>query len=152
MNPRPRKPSSFVDRHGLWTGAQVKAAADVEKIIKKEKLEVVRFSFADQHGVLRGKTLLASEAPSAMRAGVTMTTTLLAKDTAHRTVYPVFTPGGGFAMFRRLKIRLGHLRWPAIRRAVRTGKPMTVTLRLTDDAGGPLCATPPASHIRWDVG
>ena len=98
MNPRPRKPSSFVDRHGLWTGAQVKAAADVEKIIKKEKLEVVRFSFADQHGVLRGKTLLASEAPSAMRAGVTMTTTLLAKDTAHRTVYPVFTPGGGFAM------------------------------------------------------
>ena len=37
-------------------------------------------------------------APSAMRAGVTMTTTLLAKDTAHRTVYPVFTPGGGFAM------------------------------------------------------
>ena len=33
-----------------------------------------------------------------MHAGVTMTTTLLAKDTAHRTVYPVFTPGGGFAM------------------------------------------------------
>jgi glutamine synthetase len=33
-----------------------------------------------------------------MRSGVTMTTTLLAKDTAHRTVYPVFTPGGGFAM------------------------------------------------------
>ena len=47
---------------------------------------------------LRGKTLLASEAAAAMRAGVTMTTTLLAKDTAHRTVYPVFTPGGGFAM------------------------------------------------------
>ena len=98
MNPRPRKFSSFVDRHGLWTGAQGKAAEVVEKIIKKEKLEVVRFSFADQHGVLRGKTLLASEAASAMRAGVTMTTTLLAKDTAHRTIYPVFTPGGGFAM------------------------------------------------------
>ena len=98
MNPRPRKSSSFVDRHGLWTGAQAKAAEEVERIIKKEKLEVVRFSFADQHGVLRGKTLLASEAASAMRAGVTMTTTLLAKDTAHRTVYPVFTPGGGFAM------------------------------------------------------
>ena len=98
MNPRPRKSSSFVDRHGLWTGAHTNAAEDVEKIIKKEKLEVVRFSFADQHGVLRGKALLASEAASAMRAGVTMTTTLLAKDTAHRTVYPVFTPGGGFAM------------------------------------------------------
>ena len=33
-----------------------------------------------------------------MRNGVSMTTTLLAKDTSHRTVFPVFTPGGGFAM------------------------------------------------------
>ncbi len=98
MPPRSRKSASFVERHGLWSDAQTKAAAQVERIIKKEKLEVVRFSFADQHGVLRGKALLASEAAGAMRSGVTMTTTLLAKDTAHRTVYPVFTPGGGFAM------------------------------------------------------
>src|SRR5262245_63846864 len=98
MPPRPRKPATFVDRHSLWSETQAKAAAQVERIIKKEKLEVVRFSFTDQHGVLRGKTLLASEAASAMRAGVTMTTTLLAKHTAHRTVYPVFTPAGGFAM------------------------------------------------------
>ena len=33
-----------------------------------------------------------------MKSGVTMTTTLLAKDTAHKTAYPVFTPGGGFDM------------------------------------------------------
>ena len=98
MHPRSRKPVTFVERHSLWSDAQAKAATQVERIIKKEKLEVVRFSFADQHGVLRGKTLLASEAANAMRSGVTMTTTLLAKDTAHRTVYPVFTPGGGFAM------------------------------------------------------
>jgi glutamine synthetase len=98
MPPRSRKPVTFVERHGLWTDAHAKAATQVERIIKKDKLEVVRFSFADQHGVLRGKTLLAAEAAGAMRSGVTMTTTLLAKDTAHRTVYPVFTPGGGFAM------------------------------------------------------
>src|SRR4029078_1813056 len=98
MPPRSRKPVTFVERHSLWSDAQAKAATQVERIIKKEKLEVVRFSFADQHGVLRGKTLLASEAANAMRSGVTMTTTLLAKDTAHRTVFPVFTPGGGFAM------------------------------------------------------
>jgi len=98
MPPRSRKPASFVEHHGLWSDAQAKSAAQVERIIEREQLEVVRFSFADQHGVLRGKTLLASEAANAMRAGVTMTTTLLAKDTAHRTVYPVFTPGGGFAM------------------------------------------------------
>jgi len=98
MPPRSRKLASFVERHSLWSDAQAQAVAQVERAIKKEKLEVVRFSFADQHGVLRGKTLLASEAASAMQAGVTMTTTLLAKDTSHHTVYPVFMRGGGFAM------------------------------------------------------
>jgi len=70
----------------------------VERVIKSNKLELVRFSFADQHGVLRGKTVLAADVPAMMRGGVTMTTTLLAKDTAHKTAYPMFTAGGGFAM------------------------------------------------------
>ena len=55
----------------------------------------VRFSFADQHGVLRGKTLTASAAEAAMERGVTVTSTLLLKDTSHKTVFPAFTPGGG---------------------------------------------------------
>jgi glutamine synthetase len=89
---------SFVERHGLWTDAQTRAAKAVVQAIKRYKLELVRFSFADQHGVLRGKTVLAEDAPGLMQAGVTMTTTLLAKDTAHKTAFPVFTPGGGFGM------------------------------------------------------
>ena len=98
MPPRKRTAPSFVERHGLWSAGDERAAAAVERAIKRHKLEVVRFSFADQHGVLRGKTLLAAEAASAMRGGVTMTTTLLAKDTAHKSVFPVFTAGGGFDM------------------------------------------------------
>ena len=90
--------ASFVDRHELWTAEQRRAAAVVEREIKRRKLEVVRFSFADQHGVLRGKTLVASEASRAMRAGITMTSTLLAKDTSHRTVFPVFSAGGGMGL------------------------------------------------------
>ena len=86
---------SFVDRYGLWSEAQVRAAAAVDKAIVDKNLELVRFSFPDQHGVLRGKTLLAGEAPHALRNGVTMTSTLLAKDTAHRTVFPVFESGAG---------------------------------------------------------
>ena len=58
-------------------------------------LKQVRFSFADQHGVLRGKTLTVSAAEAAMERGVTMTSTLLLKDTSHKTVFPAFTPGGG---------------------------------------------------------
>jgi glutamine synthetase len=88
----------FVDRHGLWTGEQARAANAVAHAIKQHNLELIRFSFADQHGVLRGKTVMADDAPALMRSGVTMTTTLLAKDTAHKTAFPVFTPGGGFGM------------------------------------------------------
>ena len=95
-NPSRSAALSFVDRHHLWSDEQAKAAAVAAQAIKKHRLDLVRFSFVDQHGVLRGKTIVAAEAANMMKSGVTMTTTLLAKDTAHRTAFPVFTPGGGF--------------------------------------------------------
>jgi glutamine synthetase len=89
---------TFVERHGLWSDEQYEAAARAERLIEQHGLEVVRLSFPDQHGILRGKTVTAAEASRAMRNGVAMTTTLLAKDTAQKTVFPVFTAGGGFGM------------------------------------------------------
>jgi glutamine synthetase len=71
---------------------------EVLKEIEAHDLKAVRFSFADQHGVLRGKTLAATQAKEALERGVTLTSTLLLKDTSHRTVYPAFTPGGGVGM------------------------------------------------------
>src|SRR5436190_21083449 len=89
---------SFVERHGLWSDQQFEAAAQAEKRIESERLEVVRLSFPDQHGILRGKQIMAADAARVMRNGCTITTTLLAKDTSHRSVFPVFTAGGGFGM------------------------------------------------------
>ena len=88
---------SFVERFGLWSSAQEAAATEVIATLKKGTIDVVRFSFPDQHGILRGKTLVADEAIKALRSGVTITTTMFAKDTSHRTVFPVFTSGGGFS-------------------------------------------------------
>ena len=68
------------------------------KEIEAHDLKAVRFSFADQHGVLRGKTLAAGEVRNALERGVTLTSTLLLKDTAHKTVFAAFTPGGGVDM------------------------------------------------------
>ena len=68
---------------------------NVLKEIEARGLQAVRFSFADQHGVLRGKTLAAAEVKGALERGVTVTSTLLLKDTSHRTVFAAFTPGGG---------------------------------------------------------
>ena len=39
---------NFVERHGLWSDEQRKAAEEVDGRIKSEELEVVRFSFPDQ--------------------------------------------------------------------------------------------------------
>jgi len=89
---------SFVGRHGLWSNEQKEAATRLRKIVEEQKLEVIRFSFPDQHGILRGKTLVASEALASLESGCTITTTMFAKDTSHKTVFPVFTSGGGFGM------------------------------------------------------
>jgi glutamine synthetase len=89
---------SFVERHGLWSAEQKDAAARFRSVVEEQKLEVVRLSFPDQHGILRGKTLIASEALRCLESGCSITTTMFAKDTSHRTVFPVFSSGGGFGI------------------------------------------------------
>lgn len=88
--------SRFVEQHGLWDTDQQAQAEALAARLDSGEFEVVRFVFPDQHGILRGKTLVASEARAALWRGVNMTTTLFAKDTSHKTVFPVFTAGGGF--------------------------------------------------------
>jgi glutamine synthetase len=86
----------LAEKAGLWTDDRQAAAREVERRIKTGGLSVVRLSFADQHGILRGKTLAASEIASAITGGVGFTTTMLLKDTSHRTVFPVWGTGGAF--------------------------------------------------------
>jgi glutamine synthetase len=89
---------SFVERHGLWSAEQKEAAKRLTSIVEEKKLETIRLSFADQHGILRGKTLIAAEALASLESGCGITTSLLAKDTSHKTVFPVFTAGGGLGI------------------------------------------------------
>ena len=89
---------SIAERSGYWTDDRARAADEMARRIEADGIETVRVSFADQHGILRGKTLVAAEAVKALRGGVNIASTLLAKDTSHRTVFPVFTRGGGFGM------------------------------------------------------
>lgn len=81
----------------VWCAEQRRAAEQLRHRLESGEFDTVRFSFADQHGILRGKTLVARAAYEALCSGVQMTATLLAKDTSHKTVFPVFTQeGGGF--------------------------------------------------------
>ncbi|MDO9711616.1 glutamine synthetase family protein [Paracraurococcus lichenis] len=88
----------FVARHGLRDAEAAAAAAEVLARAAREGVSLVRLAFPDQHGVLRGKAVTLPALPGAMEDGVSLTSTLLLKDTAHRTTVPVFSAGGGIGM------------------------------------------------------
>ncbi len=90
--------TDFVERFGLWSDTQQRQARELVARIDAGEMDVLRFAWPDQHGILRGKTLVAGAARGALTRGVNLTTTLLAKDTSHRTVFPVFSANGGFAL------------------------------------------------------
>jgi len=86
----------FTAEHGLLSSDQLRLAQEVLARVEAEGLETVRVLFGDQHGVLRGKTIVASGLASAFRSGLAVTSTLLLKDTSHRTVFPVWGGDIGF--------------------------------------------------------
>lgn len=71
-------------------------AEEVAGRISRDGLDVVRLAFADAHGVLRGKTMVAAEAVRLLADGANATTTLLMKDLSGKTAFPVFDGGSAF--------------------------------------------------------
>lgn len=90
--------SSFAERCGIHDAARDEALRRTEALIASTGVELVRFGWCDVHGVLRGKTLVASAAVHAMQAGVGMVSTLMLKDSSDRTAFKVFEPGGTAAL------------------------------------------------------
>ncbi|WP_345801646.1 glutamine synthetase family protein [Microbacterium sp. AZCO] len=85
----------FIGRHGLWSEERYAAAGQMRRVVDEIGVEMVRFSFVDQHGVLRGKTIARGGIAAAMRSGVTAPSSLLLKDTSGQSVFPVFSPETG---------------------------------------------------------
>ncbi|MGW0836854.1 glutamine synthetase family protein [Streptomyces prunicolor] len=81
----------FIERHGLWNAEQAAAAREIGERAESGGMTVVRLVFADQHGLLRGKTVTMGELPNVLRDGTGIASSLLAKDTSGRTVFPLFT-------------------------------------------------------------
>lgn len=92
--------AGFVERHGLWNDQTLAAADEVKARVAADGLEVVRISFVDQHGLLRGKTIVADGLDAAFRNGITMPSSLLLKDTSNATVFPVWSDDAGFGAGR----------------------------------------------------
>ena len=83
--------SGALAQSGLLSAESCVLADDLVARVASSDLETVRILFADQHGILRGKTLVAAAFPSAFTSGIAVPSTLLLKDTSHRTVFPVWS-------------------------------------------------------------
>lgn len=86
----------FASPHGFRNSDRKQAAKELLEIVSAHGVETVRISFADQHGVLRGKVVMAADLASLIESGVSITSTLLLKDTSHTTVFPVWGEDAGF--------------------------------------------------------
>jgi glutamine synthetase len=78
-----------------WTDTQRAKVAKISLLIQSGEIETVRFAFADQHGLVRGKTVMANQALDLLKNGLNVVGTLLLKDTSHHTAYSVFTQNAG---------------------------------------------------------
>ncbi|PKU22408.1 glutamine synthetase family protein [Telmatospirillum siberiense] len=86
---------SFVERHGLNTPERRAAIDDIGLRMERDGIDVVRLVFVDQHGLLRGKTVVAAELPRVCSEGCGAPSSLLLKDTSNRTVFATFSAGAG---------------------------------------------------------
>ncbi|TWF49373.1 glutamine synthetase family protein [Neorhizobium alkalisoli] len=80
----------------LLSPDQFEMAHEVLAKAKAAGLETIRLAFVDQHGVPRGKAITVESLASVFRNGMAMTSTLLLKDTSHRTVFDVWAGDIGF--------------------------------------------------------
>lgn len=86
--------ASFAERCGVHDADRERRVQVALQRMVAARCELVRLSWCDLHGILRGKTVVASAAESALRNGIGMVSTLMLKDTSDRTAYQVFEPGG----------------------------------------------------------
>jgi glutamine synthetase len=82
--------SSFAERCGAADAARSGACEAALALAEQRGLERIRIGWCDTHGVMRGKTLMASALESALHDGVSMVSTILLKDTSDRTAFRVF--------------------------------------------------------------
>lgn len=87
--------AGFIGRHELWSEAHYAAAGQLRRVMDEIGIEMVRFAFVDQHGILRSKTVTRHALQAALRNGITAPSSLLLKDTSGQSVFAVFSADTG---------------------------------------------------------
>ena len=88
----------FVERHGLWSEEQVAAAERLKSEIEQHNLRTIRIAWGDQHGVVRGKNVMAHDFLLALKNGVDFQTATLFMDTTNNFIATIFSSDAGLGM------------------------------------------------------
>jgi glutamine synthetase len=89
---------NFVERHGLWGEEQIAAAERIKADIRQHDLRTIRIAWGDQHGIVRGKNILAHDFLLALKNGVDFQTATLFMDTSNHFIAPMFSSDAGIGM------------------------------------------------------
>lgn len=87
--------ASFIEKHGLWSAEQSRAAAAIKAQIEKDRLKLFRVAWADPHGASRAKTLTIPAFLGALENGYNNNVATTTLDSAGSRVFSSFTRGGG---------------------------------------------------------
>lgn len=88
--------SGFVAENKIYDAEKQEAAENIRSQIDRLGLEVVRLSWPDQHGLLRGKILSKTAFLQALGNGMEVTMAPFFFDTSNAIVFNPFSRGGGF--------------------------------------------------------
>jgi glutamine synthetase len=89
---------SFIERHGLWTGDQRRAAEELKARVQAEKLQFVRLAWADPHGASRAKAVTIPAFIGALTNGYNINVATTTLDSANARTFSSFTRGGGMGL------------------------------------------------------
>ena len=83
--------TGFIRKYQLYDKQAEEKVKQLISRIKQAGLHSVRILFADQHGVMRGKTVMPDQLPGLFEQGMALPSSLLIKDIANRTVMDVWS-------------------------------------------------------------
>src|SRR5579862_5354673 len=89
---------TFIEKHGLWTEDERRAADELKRRAVSDKLRYVRLAWGDTHGYSRAKTLTVPAFLSALTQGYNIGVATTTLDSAGARVFASFTRGGGMGL------------------------------------------------------
>ncbi len=88
----------FVEKNKLWDSEQNRLARNIEEEVKRLNLKTIRIAWGDQHGIVRGKNVMARDFLQSLRNGIDFQTATLFFDTTNNLFAPMFSADAGIGV------------------------------------------------------